>query len=70
MTFVCKECSYPSLSPDNCDNPACLSNPTLSENHKINLRANVEKVAKEKAKYEARKAFRKSLKKSGFTPTF
>ena len=68
--FVCKECSYPSYKADSCDNPACLANPGLSEAHKAHLLAMVEKAAKEKAEFEARKAFRKSLKKSGFTPTF
>lgn len=29
-----------------------------------------EKAAKEKAEFEARKAFKASLKKQGFTPTF
>lgn len=67
--FVCKECNYPSRK-DSCDNPACLANPSLSEAHKDSLRAMAEKAAKEKAEYEARKAFRKNLKKSGFTPSF
>jgi len=68
--FVCKECSYPSYKMDSCDNPACLANPDLSEAHKNHLRAMAEKAAKEKAEYEAKKAFRRSLKRSGFTPTF
>lgn len=68
--FVCSNCSYPSRKPDSCDNPACLANPTLSEAYKDSLRAMVEKAAKEKAEFEARKAFRKNLKKSGFTPSF
>jgi hypothetical protein len=68
--FVCKECSYPSYKADSCDNPACLANPTLSESHKQHLRDMAEKAAKEKAEFEARKAFRRSLKKQGFTPTF
>ena len=68
--FVCQECCYPSRLADSCDNPACLSNPSLSEAHKASLRAMAEKAAKEKAEYEARKAFRASLKKQGFTPSF
>jgi len=68
--FVCKDCSYPSYKPDSCDNPACLANPDLSDAHKQHLRNMAEKAAKEKAEFEARKAFRASLKKSGFTPSF
>ena len=68
--FVCKECGYPSYKADSCDNPACLANPGLSEAHKAHLRAMAEKAAKEKAEFEARKAFKKSLKKSGFTAAF
>lgn len=68
--FVCKECSYPSYKTDSCDNPACLVNPNLSEAHKHHLREMAEKAAKEKAEFEARKAFKASLKKQGFTPTF
>lgn len=68
--FVCKECSYPSYKTNSCDNPACLANPDLSEKHKQHLRDMIEKAAKEKAEFEAKKAFRASLKKSGFTPSF
>lgn len=68
--FVCKDCSYPSYKADSCDNPACLANPDLSDIHKQHLRSMAEKAAKEKAEFEARKAFRASLKKSGFTPSF
>lgn len=68
--FVCSECKYPSREPDCCDNPACLANSSLPETHKDRLRAMAEKAAKERAEFEARKAFRASLKKQGFTSTF
>lgn len=66
--FVCAECTYPSHRLDGCDNPACLANPTLSEAHKESLREAARKHAEEKAAWEARQAFRRSLIKSGFTP--
>ena len=69
MSFICDACSYPSYV-DHCDNPACLSNPTLSEAHKASLRAMAEKAARDRAEREARLAFRARLRKSGFTPTF
>lgn len=34
------------------------------------LRAMAKKAAEEKAEYEAKKAFKANLKRSGFTPTF
>ena len=68
--FVCKECCYPSRKDDSCDNPACLANPMLSEAHKANLRAIADKVAIEKAEWEAKKAFKASLRKQGFTTSF
>lgn len=68
--FVCKECSYPSYKVDSCDNPACLANPDLSEAHKVHLRAIAEKTAIEKAEWEAKKAFKASLRKQGFTTSF
>lgn len=68
--FVCKECSYPSYKADSCDNPACLANPDLSESHKNHLLAMAEKFARERAEAEARIAFKKSLKKSGFMSSF
>jgi hypothetical protein len=65
--FVCSDCTYPSYLPDCCDNPGCLSNPRA--NHAA-LRAMKEEQAKRQAEDEARKAFRASLRRSGFTPTF
>lgn len=64
--FVCEVCTYPSRI-DCCDNPGCLANPKA--NHAA-LREMAEKHAKEQAEYEARRAFRASLKRSGFTPGF
>ena len=66
--FLCSACSYPSRKTDGCDNPACLANPSLSEAHKDSLRAMAAKAAKERAEWEAKKAFRARLKRSGFTP--
>jgi len=65
--FVCADCTYPSRLPDCCDNPGCMSNPRA--NHKV-LREMAKKAAKQKAEDDARKEFRASLKRSGFTPGF
>ena len=70
MTFVCAECTYPSLKADCCDNPACLANPSLSEAHKESLRAMARKATEERAAWEERRARRNSLKRSGFSPAF
>lgn len=70
--FVCTACSYPSRNEtvQHCDNPACLANPTLSEAHKQSLRDMAAKYAAQQAKDEARRAFRASLRRQGFTTAF
>ena len=65
--FVCAECAYPSRLADCCDNPGCLANPRADH---AALREIAEKRAKQRAEDEARRAFRASLKRSGFTPSF
>jgi hypothetical protein len=67
--FVCPTCTYPSYKPDSCDNPACLDNPDLSQAHKDSLREMAAKFVRDRAASEAKRAFRASLKRAGFTPS-
>lgn len=66
-TFVCSDCTYPSRLADCCDNPGCMANPRA--NHEA-LRAMKAESDKRHAEDEARKAFRASLRRSGFTTAF
>ncbi|TPN04493.1 hypothetical protein [Mesorhizobium sp. B2-1-2] len=68
--FVCTACTYPSRKDDGCDNPACLENPSLSEAHKQKMRDMAAAAARRRAEDDARAEFRRSLKRSGFTPGF
>lgn len=65
--FVCSECTYPSRAADHCDNPACLANPHA--NHAA-IRERIAADQKRRAEEDARRAFRDSLRRAGFTPTF
>lgn len=66
--FACKACGYPSLhSPDSCDNPACLDNPSLSDAHKDGLRQRSAAALARRAEDEERLAFKKRLREQGFT---
>jgi hypothetical protein len=65
--FVCSACTYPSRVLGECDNPACLKNPHA--NHEA-LREQAERYLARKAEEKERMAFRKRLRKSGFTTIF
>ncbi|RWO06334.1 MAG: hypothetical protein EOS07_22105 [Mesorhizobium sp.] len=70
VQFVCTACTYPSRKADCCDNPACLSNPSLSESFKQSLRDRAAAFQAERAADEARRANRAALRRQGFTTAF
>jgi hypothetical protein len=65
--FVCPECTYPSRATHACDNPACFSNPTISESHKTAMRERAAKAVARRAEEAERVAFKRRLHASGFT---
>ncbi|RWP29505.1 hypothetical protein [Mesorhizobium sp.] len=70
VQFVCTTCTYPSRKVDCCDNPACLSNPSLSESFKQSLRDRAAAYQAERVADEARRANRAALRRQGFTTAF
>lgn len=63
--FVCTECTYASRV-DHCDNPACLANPSISEEHKQRLR---DETTRREA-WQAKQAWKERLRKAAYTPYF
>ena len=67
--FVCEVCTYPSRVA-HCDNPACLGNPTHSPEWRAELKRRAEDHRLKVAAEEARREYRRSLRRSGFTTAF
>lgn len=60
----CPKCHYPSEGA--CTNPACLANPSLSEERKAMMRASAEKRREEEAEREMlRRARQSAMRRDG-----
>lgn len=68
--FVCQTCTYPSRNPDGCDNPACVDNPTHSDEWRAELRARAAKAQADREAEERRREAKRRLRASGFTTPF
>lgn len=65
--WVCPTCGYPPMHSDgNCDNPACLANPTTPEPHKEAIRQRASEADRRRQEDDERRSFKERLRKQGF----